>query len=227
MIMTTRNQKPHPLAAGKKAPAFSLKTTPDQFISLSDFKGQPVILVFYPADWSPVCGDELALFNQVLPEFKKYNAQLLGISVDSAWCHVAYAQQRNLHFSLLADFNPKGEVAERYGAYLPQEGEAARALFVVNGKGVIAWSYLSPIGVSPGADGILDALEQMENNTRGSKGLTKGEHRNESEMRSYVSRRTPLTVAGTSRPEVSQAAEPARGDGKEQEPIMENRGARG
>jgi peroxiredoxin (alkyl hydroperoxide reductase subunit C) len=157
-----RNSKPHPLPAGTKAPVFSLKTTPDQSISLSDFKGKPVILVFYPADWSPVCGDELAVFNQVLPEFKKYDAQLLGISVDSAWSHVAYEQSRNLHFPLLSDYNPKGEVAAKYGVYLPKEGEAARALFVIDGKGVIRWSYLSPIGVSPGADGILNALEDLQ-----------------------------------------------------------------
>ena len=160
--MNARNSKPHALPAGTKAPVFSLKTTPDQSISLSDFKGQPVILVFYPADWSPVCGDELALFNQVLPEFKKYDAQLLGISVDSAWSHVAYAQSRNLHFPLLSDYNPKGEVAAKYGVYLPKDGEAARALFVIDGKGVIRWSYLSPIGVSPGADGILNALEDLQ-----------------------------------------------------------------
>ncbi len=157
------NSKPNPLPPGTRAPAFSLKTTPDQMIALSDFKGQPVILAFYPADWSPVCGDELALFNQVLPEFKKYGAQLLGISVDGAWCHMAYAQNRNLHFSLLADFNPKGEVAEKYGVYLPKDGEAARALFVIDANGKVHWSYLSPIGVSPGADGILNALEEIQN----------------------------------------------------------------
>lgn len=161
-----RNGRPHPLPAGAKAPAFTLKTTPDQAISLSDFKGQPVILAFYPADWSPVCGDELALFNQVLPEFKKYNAELLGISVDSAWSHLAYAQNRNLHFPLLSDYNPKGEIAARYGVYLPKDGEAARALFVIDGKGMIRWSYLSPIGVSPGADGILNALEDLQGSNR-------------------------------------------------------------
>jgi peroxiredoxin len=167
--MPKRNTQAHPLAPGSKAPAFSLKTTPDQKISLSDFKGQPVILAFYPADWSPVCGDELALFNQVLPEFKKYNAELLGISVDSAWSHVAYKQDRNLHFPLLSDFEPKGEVALHYGVYLPKDGEAARALFVIDGKGVIRYSYLSPIGISPGADGILNALEELQNSKTGSK----------------------------------------------------------
>jgi len=163
--MAARNSKLKPLAAGTKAPAFSLKSTPDQFLGLSDFKGKPVILTFYPADWSPVCGDELALFNQVLPEFKKYDAQMLGISVDSAWCHNAFAQNRNLHFPLLADFNPKGEVAQKYGVYLSSEGEAARALFVINAKGIIHWSYLSPLGISPGADGILTALEELKDKT--------------------------------------------------------------
>lgn len=161
--MPQSKTRPRPLPAGTKAPAFSLKTTPDQKVSLSDFKGQPVILAFYPADWSPVCGDELALFNQILPEFKKYNAELLGISVDSAWSHVAYAQSHNLHFPLLSDYNQKGAVAQQYGVYLPQDAEAARALFVIDGKGVIRWSYLSPIGVSPGADGILNALEELKN----------------------------------------------------------------
>jgi len=154
--------KPHLLPAGTKAPPFSLKSTPDQSVSLSDFKGHPVILAFYPADWSPVCGDELAIFNQVLPEFKKYNAELLGISVDSAWSHVAFAQSRNLHFPLLSDYNPKGELAAKYGVYLPKDGEAARALFVIDGKGVIRWSYLSPIEVNPGADEILQALEALQ-----------------------------------------------------------------
>jgi len=157
-----RGRKHHPLPAGVKGPAFSLKTTPDQSISLSDFKGKPVILAFYPADWSPVCGDELALFNQALPEFKKYNAELLGISVDSAWSHIAYARSRNLHFPLLSDYNPKGKVATRYGVYLSKDGEAARALFVIDARGVIHWSYISPIGVSPGADGILNALEDLQ-----------------------------------------------------------------
>ncbi len=158
---------PQPLPAGTKAPEFSLKSTPDQMVGLSDFKGRPVVLAFYPADWSPVCGDELAVFNQALREFEKYDAELLGISVDSAWCHVAFAQNRNLHFPLLADFNPKGEVAERYGVYLPQDGEAARALFVIDESGVIRWSYLSPIGVSPGADGILNALEELQTRKEG------------------------------------------------------------
>lgn len=158
----TRNQKPTSvLPAGTKAPDFSLACTPDQKVSLSDFRGRSVILAFYPADWSPVCGDQMSLYNEVLPEFKRLNAELLGISVDGAWCHSAYRQNRNLHFSLLADFHPKGEVAKDYGVYREQDGVCERALFVLDGEGRIAWSYVSPIGVNPGADGILKALEDL------------------------------------------------------------------
>ena len=149
------------LQPGSQAPTFELNVTPDQTVQLGDLRGKPVILAFYPADWSPVCGDQLALYNQVLPEFKRFDAQMLGISVDGVWCHRAYAENRNLHFPLLADFEPKGEVARAYGAYLPDGGVAARALFVLDGGGVIRWSHLSPLGVNPGADGILTALEQM------------------------------------------------------------------
>jgi peroxiredoxin len=149
------------LTAGSPAPDFTLPSTPDQKLSLSDFRGSPVILAFYPADWSPVCGDQMALYNEVLPEFRRYGAYLLGISVDGAWCHSAYREHRNLHFSLLADFEPKGEVARKYGVYRKGEGVSERALFVIDGEGVITWSYVSPIAVNPGADGILNALENL------------------------------------------------------------------
>jgi peroxiredoxin len=149
------------LPAGTKAPEFTLKSTPDRSVSLSDFRGRPVILAFYPADWSPTCGDQLALYNEVLPEFQRYNAELIGISVDGAWCHAAYAKARNLHFPLLADFEPKGAVAKAYGAYTPSAGMSGRALFVLDGKGTIRWSYLSPMDLNPGADGILAALESL------------------------------------------------------------------
>jgi peroxiredoxin len=149
------------LSAGARAPDFTLNKTPDAKLTLSGLRGRPVILVFYPADWSPVCGDELALFNEVLPEFQRYDAQLVGISVDSVWCHQAYAKSRNLDFPLLADFEPKGEVSRKYGAYREQDGFSERALFVLDGDGVTRWSYLSDIGVNPGADGVLAALEKL------------------------------------------------------------------
>jgi peroxiredoxin len=149
------------LARGIPAPDFSLHTTPDQLVSLSDFRGAPLIVAFYPADWSPVCGDQMALYNEVLSEFHKYKAAIVGISVDGAWCHDAFARDRKLHFPLLADFEPKGAVARKYGAYREQDGVCERALFVIDHKGTIAWSYLSPVGVNPGADGILEALEAL------------------------------------------------------------------
>jgi peroxiredoxin len=149
------------LSPGTKAPDFTLKKSPDATLNLSELKGRPVILVFYPADWSPVCGDELALFNEVLPEFRRYDAQLVGISVDGVWCHKAYAKSRNLEFPLLADFEPKGDVSRKYGAYRQQDGFSERALFVLDADGVIRWSYLSEVTKNPGADGVLAALEEL------------------------------------------------------------------
>jgi len=149
------------LGPGKKAPNFSLKTTPDQKASLNDFRGQPVILAFYPADWSPVCTDQLSLYAMVMPEFKKFNAELLAISVDNIWSHLAFAKDRKLNFPVLSDFEPKGSVSRRYGVYKEKIGESARALFVIDDKGIIRWSHISPDGINPGADGILSALENL------------------------------------------------------------------
>jgi peroxiredoxin len=150
------------LEAGTPAPEFRLKATPDQWVGLEDFRGKALIMAFYPADWSPICTDQMSLYNEILPMFHEYGAEIVGISVDSAWCHAAFAQHRKLHFPLLADFEPKGEVAKRYGAYEYKEGVARRALFVLDAEGVIRWSYVSPMGVNPGAEGILAALEQMK-----------------------------------------------------------------
>lgn len=149
------------LPAGKPAPDFTLASGPDSQLRLSDLRGRPVILVFYPADWSPVCGDELALFNELLPEFRRHEAELLGISVDGGWCHRAYAEARHLEFPLLSDFEPKGEISRAYGAYRVRDGFSERALFVLDREGIIRWSYLSPVDVNPGADGILAALEAL------------------------------------------------------------------
>ena len=150
-----------PLPAGAKVPDFTLPVAPDRKVSLSDFRGQAVILAFYPADWSPVCGDQMTLYNEVLPEFQARRAQLLGVSVDGPWCHRAFAEARNLRFPLLADFEPKGALARACGVYRESDGTSERALFVIDGAGTIRWSYVSPIEVNPGADGILEALEKI------------------------------------------------------------------
>ena len=149
------------LPEGTPAPAFELRSTPDQSVRLGDFSGRRLIMAFYPADWSPVCTDQMALYNEILPEFQELGAALVGISIDHAWCHAAFAEHRHLHFPLLADFEPKGAVARSYGVYRSQDGVAGRALFVIDGDDIIRWSYLSPLGVNPGADGILEALESM------------------------------------------------------------------
>jgi peroxiredoxin len=149
------------LPPGAPAPAFTLRATPDQRLSLGDFRGRPLILAFYPADWSPVCGDQLTLYQEILPEFRRLGAELVGISVDGIWCHLAFARDRKLHFPLLSDFEPKGAISWRYGAYRSGAGECARALFLIDPQGTIRWSYLSPVGVNPGADGILTALEAL------------------------------------------------------------------
>jgi len=149
------------LTPGSRAPDFTLPAAPGKTVTLKELRGSPVILAFYPADWSPVCGDQMALYNQVLPEFQKHGARLVGISVDGPWCHQAFSESRKLRFPLLADFEPKGKVAKSYGVYREQDGTTERALFVIDGDGTIVWSYCSPINVNPGADGILDALESM------------------------------------------------------------------
>jgi peroxiredoxin len=151
------------LSPNEIAPDFELYSRPDQKLALHQLRGRNVILAFYPADWSPVCGDQMALYNEMLKYFEKHNAELLGISVDSKWCHAAFSKHRNLHFSLLADFEPKGDTAKKYGVYDSKEGQCERALFVLDANGVIQWSYLSPIDVNPGADGIIDALETITN----------------------------------------------------------------
>ena len=155
-----------PLAANRAAPDFALHSTPDQRVSLREFRGNPLILAFYPADWSPVCGDQMVLYNEILPEFRRHEAALLGISVDGAWCHLAFARDRKLGFPLLADFEPKGDVARTYGVYRKGDGVTERALFVIDGGGIIRWSYVSPIGVNPGAEGILKALESLSARAR-------------------------------------------------------------
>jgi len=152
------------LKAKTLAPNFTLQRTPDQLVSLSDLRGKPVVLVFYPADWSPVCSDQLALYNELLPEFYEFDAQIIGISVDGIWSHLAFSKDRKFHTPLLSDFEPKGAVARLYGVYNEKTGEAERALFLIDAEGVIRWSYVSPVGINPGADGVLKALALIAQN---------------------------------------------------------------
>ena len=148
------------LEIGAVAPEFGLLATPDQKVALSEFDG-PVVLIFYPADWSPVCSDELSVFSAASRLFHARGAQLLGISVDGPWCHEVFKDQRKVAFPLLADSNPKGEVAKAYGVYREDDGTSERALFVIDRDGKVAWSEVSPVGVNPGADGALRAVEAL------------------------------------------------------------------
>ena len=150
------------LAPGTLAPDFELSCTPDQKLKLSELRGKKIILAFYPADWSPVCSDQMSLYNEMLKFFSRHNAQLIGISVDSKWCHLAFSENHKFHFPLLADFEPKGAISKLYKVYDEKEGESLRALYVLDEKGIIRWNYLSPVGINPGADGILNALEDLD-----------------------------------------------------------------
>ncbi|MEW1590101.1 redoxin domain-containing protein [Micromonospora vinacea] len=146
---------------GRPAPGFTVPATPDgALVGPEQFRGRPVVLAFYPADWSPVCGDQMSLYQSAAPVFAQYQAVVLGISVDNIWSHRAFAESRGIEFPLLADFEPKGEVARSYGAYM-SNGEAARALVVLDPAGTVTWSHLSPPDVNPGADGIFDALDRL------------------------------------------------------------------
>lgn len=146
---------------GALAPDFTLPAGPDRRVKLSELRGNPVVLAFYPADFSPVCTDQLSVYQTAKPVFDGYRAQLLGISVDGVWCHQAFAQERHLEFPLLSDFEPKGAVSREYGVYDDAVGESSRGLVVIDEDGRVTWSHLSPAEVNPGADGILNALEAM------------------------------------------------------------------
>ncbi|RSO58943.1 peroxiredoxin [Acinetobacter lactucae] len=149
------------LDIGTKAPDFTLHSTPDQTLSLNELKGKNVVLVFYPADWSLVCSDELSLFNQSKKLFDQSNTIAIGISVDSKWSHMAFTESRSLHMPLLADFEPKGEVSKLYNVYNEKNGYSERAIYLIDKEGLISWSYLSPEGINPGVDGVLDAIDRL------------------------------------------------------------------
>ena len=151
------------LTIGMLAPDFTLKCSPDnELVTLSSLRGQPVVLAFYPADWSGVCGEQLSLYNEILDDIEALGAKLFGVSVDSHHCHNAYAKSKNLEFGLLSDFHPKGAVSQAYDSYDPERGVSARNLFVIDADGVIRWIHRSPGGVNPGAAGFLNALESLK-----------------------------------------------------------------
>jgi peroxiredoxin len=145
---------------GSPAPDFTLPDQGGNKVSLGDFRGRTVVLVFYPADFSPVCSDQLSLYQEVLPQLQERGVVLLGISVDGAFCHKAFQQHLNTTIPLLADFHPKGEVARAYGVWSEAHGVASRSLVMVGPDGTVEWSYSSPPLEVPGANLIFDALEQ-------------------------------------------------------------------
>jgi peroxiredoxin len=148
------------ISPGTPAPGFTLRDQDGEEVSLADFHGRRVVLVFYPADFSPVCTDQLSVYQEVLPQLDEAGAKLVGISVDGAFCHKAFQEHQGITIPLLADFHPKGEVARAYGVWSEDHGVAGRALVMVGPDGVVQWSYLSPPLEIPGANLIFDALEQ-------------------------------------------------------------------
>jgi len=148
------------IAVGEKAPDFSLLNHKGEEVSLSGFRGRRVLLVFYPSDFSPVCSDQLSIYQEVKPSLDDADLEVLGISIDHSWAHDAFRKELNLDFTLLADFHPKGEVAERYGAYLADHGTSNRSLVLIDEEGVVRWVHESPSPLEiPGANLIFDALQ--------------------------------------------------------------------
>jgi peroxiredoxin len=147
------------IAAGEPAPDFTLRDQDGEKVSLADFRGRKVLLVFYPGDFSPVCGDQLSIYQEVKPEIAAKGVELVGISVDSFFSHQAFREKLGLDITLLSDFEPKGEVARAYGSYVEGMGFANRTLVLVDEDGRVAWTYESPNpGEFPGANVIFDAL---------------------------------------------------------------------
>ncbi len=147
---------------GARAPDFTLPDQDGNEVSLANLRGQRVVLVFYPADFSPICTDQLNVYQEVLGELEAEGARLYGISVDSAFAHKAFQEHLGITIPLLADFNPKGEVARRYGVYIAERGHSQRALVMIGPDLRVVWSHRAPSPLEiPGANLIFDALEQV------------------------------------------------------------------
>ena len=151
------------IAVGQTAPDFTLKNQYDKEAKLSDFKGKKnVVLMFYPLDWSPTCTQEHVCFVNDMKKFDTLDAEVLGISVDSAWSHKAYAEKMGIKYSLLADFQPRGAVADKYGVFLPDKGITGRAIAIVNKDGKVAWVKNYDIPVVPDVAEVASALQQVK-----------------------------------------------------------------
>ena len=150
------------IAVGQPAPEFSLKDQSQKDIKLSDYRGKNVVIVFYPLDWSPICTNEHACFVNDMKQFEKLNAQVLGLSVDSVWSHKAFAEKMGIGYPLLADFNPRGAVADKFGLYLADKGITGRAIAIVNKSGNIAWLKNYDIPVVPDMKEVAEALAKVQ-----------------------------------------------------------------
>jgi peroxiredoxin (alkyl hydroperoxide reductase subunit C) len=147
------------IEVGSRAPDFSLPNHEGKKVSLADFRGRKLVLVFYPLDFSPVCTDQLSVYQAVLPEIEEQGATLVGISVDSSWAHKAFRDKLRVTIPLLSDFEPKGAVIRSYGAYLEGVGHGNRSLVLVDPDGIVSWVHESPTPLEiPGANLIFDAL---------------------------------------------------------------------
>jgi mycoredoxin-dependent peroxiredoxin len=150
------------VTVGAPAPDFTLKDQSQKEVKLSDFKGKKnVVIVFYPLDWSPVCTNEHACFVNDLKRFEGLDAQILGLSVDSVWSHKAFAEKMGIHYPLLADFHPRGAVAEKFGVYLPDKGITGRAIAVIDRKGNLAWFKNYDIPALPDVQEVAEALGKL------------------------------------------------------------------
>lgn len=147
------------IEAGAKAPDFTLPDQDENDVSLRDFAGSKLVIAFYPLDFSSVCTDQLSIYQEVLGEIEERGAKLVGISVDSVFAHAAFREKLGLTIPLLADFHPKGDVCEAYGAYIAERGHANRSLVLIGTEGDVEWVYEAPTPLEiPGANLIFDAL---------------------------------------------------------------------
>jgi mycoredoxin-dependent peroxiredoxin len=152
-----------PIATGAVAPEFTLKDQDQKDVKLSDFKGKKnVVIVFYPLDWSPVCTNEHICFINDMKNFERLDAQVLGLSVDSVWSHKAWADKMGIRYPLLADFHPRGAVAEKFGVYLPEKGITARAIAIIDRSGKVAWFKNYEILQVPDIKEVADALARIK-----------------------------------------------------------------